>query len=165
MPLALAVGAVFVLAPIASAQTTNQGVHSTVATKSQRGTMEPLEIMKQSLNLSDEQARRLEPALKEQQDKLNALRRDASLSRKDRMAKLRELQQVTDSKIKAHLTPEQVEKWQKTRTSPGAFVQPQQINAARATASTPAPQLGATQPSAPTPSTAPQPPPRQPEAP
>lgn len=75
----------------------------------------PLAMMKQSLSLSDEQAKKLEPMLKEQQDKLNALRRDTSLSRKDRMVKLKELQNGADSKIRAHLTPEQAEKWQQLR--------------------------------------------------
>jgi periplasmic protein CpxP/Spy len=96
------------------AQNTNQpAVPPGLAARGQRGAMDPLQMMKQYLGLSDEQANKLEPVLKEQQDKLNALRRNTSLSRQERLAKLRELQKVTDDKIKAVLTPTQADKWQR----------------------------------------------------
>jgi hypothetical protein len=101
---------------IASAQTTNQAtVRSSVAAKDQRGATGPLEVMKQSLSLSEDQAKKLEPVLKEHWDKMNALRRDTSLSRQDRVAKLKEMQTALDTKMKQHLTPEQTERWQKAR--------------------------------------------------
>jgi hypothetical protein len=101
---------------IASAQTTNLPVvHSSMAARGQRGAMGPLEMMKQSLSLSDDQAKELEPVLKEHLDKMNAMRRDTSLSRQERVATLKEMQTALDTKIKQHLTPEQAEKWQKTR--------------------------------------------------
>jgi hypothetical protein len=122
----LALGGLFALGPTASAQSTNQlTVRPALVAKSQRGAMGPLEMMKQSLNLSDEQAKKLEPVLKEQQEKLSALRRDTTLSRKDRVAKLKELQQGTDIKIKAQLAPEQAEKWQKMRLGQGQTFQVQ----------------------------------------
>jgi len=62
-----------------------------------RGRLSPLRLMNDGLGLSEEQVKKLEPVLKQQQDKLNALRRDTSLSRKDRVAKLREIQQATDA--------------------------------------------------------------------
>ena len=75
--------------------------------------MDALGIMKRSLSLNDDQASKLEPVLKEQQDKLNALRRDTSLSRQERLAKLKEIQQASNSKIRAQLTPEQADRWDK----------------------------------------------------
>jgi hypothetical protein len=81
--------------------------------QAERGRLNPLQVMKDYLSLSDEQAEKLTPVLKEQQDKLNALRRDTSLSRKGKATKLKELQQGTSAKIKAQLTPEQAAKWQK----------------------------------------------------
>jgi len=90
--------------------------------------------------LSDEQAKKLEPVLKEQQEKLEALRRETSLSRKERVAKLREIQQATDARIKAHLTPEQAEKWQNTRLGQGPFVQRQGQPAGKAGSLSLAPQ-------------------------
>ena len=81
--------------------------------------------MKDSLGLSDEQAKKLDPVLKEQQDRMNALRRDTSLSRKDRVAKLKEIQTATNSKIKAQLAPEQEEKWQKRGLGAAQLSRPQ----------------------------------------
>ena len=97
----------------------------------QRGAVGPLQMMKQSLSLSDEQARKLEPVFKEQQDKLNALRRDSSLSRKDRVARLREIQQGTDATIKAQLRAQPAEKWQQVSAHPGQVVPQQEPDAAR----------------------------------
>jgi periplasmic protein CpxP/Spy len=106
----------------ALAQTTNRTAipPAVVSTRDRHGAITPLESMRQSLNLTDEQAKKLEPALKEQQDKLNALRRDTSLSRKDKAAKIKELQQGTDAKIRAQLTPEQAAKWQKRNLNASA---------------------------------------------
>jgi hypothetical protein len=124
LTLNLLCASLLVFGRIANGQSTNQStVRPEVAAKGQRGAMGPVEMMKQSLNLSDEQAKKLEPVLKEQQKKLNALRRDTSLSRKDRVAKLKELQQGTDAKIKPLLTAEQTEKWQKMRLGQGQAFQ------------------------------------------
>ncbi len=79
-------------------------------------------MLRQSLDLSDAQAKELEPVLKEQQDKLNALRRDTSLSRREGVARLKEIQQTADSKIKVQLTPEQAEKWQQVRANPSRLM-------------------------------------------
>ncbi len=96
--------------------------------------------MQDLLGLSDEQAQKLEPVLKEQQKKLEALRRETSLSRKERVAKLREIQQAADAKINAHLTPEQAEKWQSTRLGERPCVQRQGQPAGKAGSLSLAPQ-------------------------
>lgn len=103
---------------IASAQTNNQStVRPAVAAKGQRGAMGPLEMMKQSLSLTDEQARKLEAVMSEQQAKVAALRGSTSLSRQDKVAKLKEIGVAADPKVKGILTPEQVGKWQKMRSN------------------------------------------------
>jgi hypothetical protein len=112
--------------PFTSGQITNQAARrNAIGRQDSPLGRRPLDIMKSSISLSDEQVRKLEPVFKEQQDKMNALRRDASLSRKDRMVKLKEIQQGTDSKIKAQLAPEQAEKWQKMRVGQGQPLQVQ----------------------------------------
>jgi hypothetical protein len=147
----LALGGLFALGPTASAQSTNQSsLRPAVAAKGQRGAMGPMEMMKQSLNLSDEQAKKLDPVLKEQQEKLSALRRDTSLSRKDRVAKLKELQQGSVAKIKTQLTPEQADKWQKMRLGQGQTFQVQGQGFAKTNMFSRGPQMGNPQQSLPT---------------
>ncbi len=144
-------GSLLALGSTSGAQSTNQSTISpALAASRQRSAMGPLEMMKQSLNLSDEQAKKLEPVLKEQQEKLNALRRDTSLSRKDRVAKLKQLQQGTDTKIKAQLAPEQADKWQKMRLGQAHAFQVQGQGFAKTNMFSRGPQMGNPQQSSPT---------------
>jgi Spy/CpxP family protein refolding chaperone len=71
--------------------------------------------MQQALGLSDQQAQKLEPIMKQHQAKLDALRRDGTLSRQERTAKMKEIGQDTSAKLKAVLTPEQLQKLQDGR--------------------------------------------------
>lgn len=77
----------------------------------------PIRLMRESLNLSDQQIQKLEPVLNEQQVRMTAVRRDTSLSRQERVAKLREIGKTESAKLKTLLTPEQLEKWQRMRTN------------------------------------------------
>ena len=106
----------------------------------QKGHADALGIMKRSLSLNDDQTSKLEPVLKEQRDKINALRRNTVLSRQERVAKLREIQQGTDSKIKAVLTPEEAEQWHRARASQRLFLGQPGQGASRATPLSVAPQ-------------------------
>ncbi len=72
-------------------------------------------MMKRALNLTDEQVQRLEPVMKEQQAKFAALRRDTGLSRREKVAKVKEIRAAADARMKTILTPEQAERWQKMR--------------------------------------------------
>ncbi|MCW5559575.1 MAG: hypothetical protein KIT22_17300 [Verrucomicrobiae bacterium] len=65
------------------------------------------------LSLSDEQRDKLRAAQKVQADKLRAIREDTSLSREQKVAKVRELQDSLTATTKSILTAEQFEKWQK----------------------------------------------------
>jgi len=97
----------------------------------EKGRLGPLQLMRDFLGLSDEQAKKLEPVLKEWQNKLNALRRNTAVSRQERVAKLKEIQDATDEKIHVVLTPEQAEKWRKARLNRWQPAQEQGQGAAR----------------------------------
>ncbi|MBI4465350.1 MAG: hypothetical protein HY647_11655, partial [Acidobacteria bacterium] len=59
------------------------------------------------LNLTEDQKSQVQSYLKEQRTQLQTLRNDTSLSRKQKADRMREIQQQTQGKIRATLTPEQ----------------------------------------------------------
>jgi Spy/CpxP family protein refolding chaperone len=63
------------------------------------------------LNLTDEQKQKLQTIVREQMQKLRDLRRDTSLSREQKLAKLKAAREDLLAEIKKVLTPEQFEKW------------------------------------------------------
>lgn len=67
------------------------------------------------LKLTDDQKQKWEAIFKEQAEKAKAVHADTALSGPDRMAKVKEMRDSTDAKIKALLTPEQQEKWKAMR--------------------------------------------------
>lgn len=73
--------------------------------------------MAQSLNLSEPQTQKLEPILKEEQAKVAALRRDSTISRQQRAAKLKEIGEATNLKLQTVLTPDQIDTWRRMRTN------------------------------------------------
>lgn len=74
-----------------------------------------LRQLKEQLKLTDDQVQKLKPILKDEADKLKALREDTSLTPQDRRAKAREVREAATPKIKAVLTKEQAEEWEKLR--------------------------------------------------
>jgi Spy/CpxP family protein refolding chaperone len=82
-----------------------------------RGPMTPedqLARMTKQLQLTDDQQAKMKPILEEQHKQMMDLRQDTSMSREDRFAKFREVRQKSlETKMKAILTTEQQEKWQK----------------------------------------------------
>ncbi len=70
----------------------------------------------QQLNLTDDQKPKFRSIMESRMQKMRALRQDpdfASMSPEDRGAKMRAIQDDTEAQMKALLTPEQFEKWQK----------------------------------------------------
>jgi Spy/CpxP family protein refolding chaperone len=67
----------------------------------------------EQLNLTDEQKPKAQAILEAQRQKGREIRQDASLSVEDKRAKAEALTESTDAQMKALLTPEQFEKWQK----------------------------------------------------
>ena len=75
-----------------------------------RGMMDPaqqLEGMTKRYNLSADQQTQLKPILASQQQQMQALRGDSSLSREDRMAKMQSIRADTKTKIEAVLNDDQ----------------------------------------------------------
>ena len=75
-----------------------------------RGMMDPaqqLEGMTKRYNLSADQQTQLKPILAQQQQQMQALRGDSSLSREDRMAKMQSIRADTKTRIEAVLNPDQ----------------------------------------------------------
>jgi len=83
-----------------------QGGHH-MATPEQR-----LQHMTRMLNLTDDQQAKIKPMLEQQQQQMEALHQDSSMSQADRHSKMMEIRQSTDEQIKGVLTPEQQTKWQ-----------------------------------------------------
>lgn len=73
------------------------------------------DAMMAELGLTDEQRDKLRAAQKDQAEKLRAVREDSSLSREQKAAKAREMRDSLVATTKTILTPEQFEKWQKSR--------------------------------------------------
>jgi Spy/CpxP family protein refolding chaperone len=71
-----------------------------------------LQALAQELQLTDEQKNQLRPVLKQEADKLKALREDTSLSTQDRRAKTKEIRNTVSAKMKKVLTTEQWDKYQ-----------------------------------------------------
>lgn len=76
---------------------------------------ERLDKMAEDLKLTADQKTKVEAAMKEQGEKMRALREDTSLSDEQRREKFRSMRDEMDKKMKDILTAEQFEKWQKLR--------------------------------------------------
>jgi Spy/CpxP family protein refolding chaperone len=66
-----------------------------------------LQRLKDRLNLTDDQATKIQGLLKDQQAKMSALFNDDSLSREDRRTKMTDLRKAAHDQIRAVLTPDQ----------------------------------------------------------
>jgi periplasmic protein CpxP/Spy len=69
-----------------------------------------LEAISQQLNLSPQQKAKVLPILADEAPKIEAIKNDTSLSKIQKMQKLRAIHQQTDPQMKAILSPEQYEK-------------------------------------------------------
>lgn len=86
------------------------GAPETTAPPAHRGTMDPaqqLQGMTKRYNLSTDQQTQLKPILEANQQQIQALRGDSSLSREDRMGKMQSIHADTKTKIEAILNDDQ----------------------------------------------------------
>ncbi len=86
------------------------GTPETSAPPPRRGMMDPaqqLQGMTKRYNLSTDQQTQLKPVLESQQQQMQALRGDSSLSREDRMGKMQSIRADTRTKIEAILNDDQ----------------------------------------------------------
>ena len=67
------------------------------------------------LEVSEAQREKLRPVMQEEFAKIRALRENESLSREDKLAKFRAVNQATTAKMKEILSQEQLTKWEKLR--------------------------------------------------
>ena len=67
--------------------------------------------MTQRYNLSSDQQTQIKPILANQQQQMQALRQDSSLSREDKMAKMKSIREDSSSKIQAVLNDSQKQKF------------------------------------------------------
>ena len=74
-----------------------------------------LKQISERLDLTDEQKEKLKPIFQEQFAKLRELRQNDTLSREDKLAKVKELREDINKKVEPILTAEQKEKWQKVQ--------------------------------------------------
>ncbi len=82
----------------------------------QRGPMSPdkeLAHMTKQLNLTSDQQSQIKPILADRQSQMMQLRQDSSMSRDDKMTKMKSLDDGSNSKVEAVLTDEQKPKYEK----------------------------------------------------
>ena len=93
-----------------------QGGHGQPPTVDQR-----LQRMTQMLNLTDDQQQKIKPILETESTQMQTLRSDTSLSREDRMAKMKQIRESTASQINPILTPDQQKQYTEmmSRMGPG----------------------------------------------
>jgi Spy/CpxP family protein refolding chaperone len=77
------------------------------------------EKFSKALNLTDEQQEKIKPLFQNEQQQVEAVRGDKSLSRRERTEKLNEIHTTTREQVQSFLTPEQVEKWNQFKEEAG----------------------------------------------
>lgn len=67
----------------------------------------------EKLNLTDEQKEKIKPLLKDQAEQMKTMNQDSSLSRADKRSKRKEIQEATNTKLKAIMSEDQFTQWEK----------------------------------------------------
>ena len=112
--LALALGSIIAFSPAAQAQdkkAEGRGRQSVEARMKQ---------LSEALKLTDEQKTKLAPILKEEGEKLRAIFEDTKSSREEKGKKMQDIRKDLSAKVKAVLTPEQAEKYEKIQAEMAA---------------------------------------------
>jgi len=113
-------GSVLAISPASRAddKTDTKPADKPAVTKGRPARGERLQQISEELKLTDEQKEKLKPVFQEQAKKARELRADKDLSKEDRLAKVKELREGMNTKLKAILTPEQLEKWNNRKEGP-----------------------------------------------
>jgi periplasmic protein CpxP/Spy len=72
-----------------------------------------MEKMFTAIKATDDQKEKLKPILKERNEKLRAMRQDSAISQDDKQAKQKEISQAANDKVKAILSSDQFEAFEK----------------------------------------------------
>jgi len=112
---ALAAGSLLVCSPALRAADTNTppSTPPAGAPPADRGSRGGFERMAEQLNLTADQKPKVQSIMDAQRQKMVDLRNDASLSQEDRAAKRKAISEDLAQQMKAVLTAEQFDKWQK----------------------------------------------------
>ena len=78
-----------------------------------------LQTIATELNLTADQKQQIKPILKDEAQKLKALRAESGLSRAQKRAQFKAIRQDFVAKVKPILTPEQLAQWQSLRAAHG----------------------------------------------
>jgi len=71
-----------------------------------------LQHMTKTLSLTDDQQQKIKPLLESESQQIQSLRQDTTMSKQDRMAKVQQIRQSTDTQINGVLNKDQQQKWQ-----------------------------------------------------
>ncbi|MFZ0794935.1 MAG: hypothetical protein WAM65_14275 [Candidatus Korobacteraceae bacterium] len=82
------------------------GMHHMAMSPDQR-----LQRMTQQLNLTADQQAKIKPILEQEQQQMQTLHGDTSMSQQDKWSKMQQIRQGTNDQIKAVLTPDQQQKF------------------------------------------------------
>ena len=79
-------------------------------------TEQRLQHLTQMLNLTSDQQSKIKPILENESQQMQTLRADTSMTREDRMGKMRSIRETTNSQISPILTTAQQQKWQQMQS-------------------------------------------------
>jgi len=78
-----------------------------------------LQHMTKMLNLTADQQEKIKPILDNESQQMQTLRQDTSMSREDKMTKMRGIRETSNTQINSILTTEQQQKWAQMRENHG----------------------------------------------
>lgn len=97
-------------------QPSDQGMGRHMGGRRMPSVDDQLKHLSKKLNLSDDQQGKLKPILEDQRKQMEQIHNDSSLSREDRMSKMMELRQSSDTQIKSVLNDDQQKNFDKMRS-------------------------------------------------
>lgn len=106
---AIVLGATIAFSPSAQAQEKKDDAKG----KGRASLEDRMKQLSEALKLTDEQKAKLEPILKDEAEKLRGIFGDQNASREEKGKKMQEARKDISAKVKAVLTPEQAEKYEK----------------------------------------------------
>lgn len=101
--------------PSASAVAAESGSDKSADSGRAAAARERVQATLAELNLTPEQKDKLIPVIRAEMQKMAALRSDQSLSPREKLQRLKAIQEETVPQVKAILTPEQFAKWENKR--------------------------------------------------
>jgi periplasmic protein CpxP/Spy len=114
LAIAVAIGGASAWAQTGEGMAGSMGGHGQPMSADQR-----LQMMTKQLNLTADQQEKIKPMLESQNQQMQALHQDTSLSQEDRMSKMRQIRQNTNDQIKSVLDADQQQKFQEMNSRHG----------------------------------------------